>query len=354
MKIGILTWYFGYNYGAEAHSYALMKVLEKMGHDVRLIKYRPANSFKIDITSNLNITNRKKHPILLIRCLIRCLKFFIEKRRYNTTPRVKTSDDIKRLGLDYIVLGSDEILNVHHQIHDFIYYGVGLEDENCIFYAPSAGQTDSTENLPDKVKKSISFRQYISGRDYNTVKLLQKYTTNTVELVLDPTLLYEFNDFSFVPRQRNNYILIYAFSEWAEYKKQILDYAKKYRMEIVSIRRYYKWADYNYDMCSLNQWIGMFRNASLVFTDSFHGLIFAIKNRKDFVIVSRSDKVNKIQNLEQQFEIERPFLDVGISIESYIKEYPINYDVIEKQVESLRVKSINYLYDALKANARGC
>ena len=60
MKIGILTWYFGYNYGAEAHSYALMKVLEKMGHDVRLIKYRPANSFKIDITSNLNITNRKK------------------------------------------------------------------------------------------------------------------------------------------------------------------------------------------------------------------------------------------------------------------------------------------------------
>ena len=226
MKIGILTWYFGFNYGAEAHSFALMKTIEELGHDVKLIRYRPSNSLKIDITSNLNVTNGKRHPIILLRCMIRCLKFAIGKKRYRQTRKVRNSEDIRELGLDCVILGSDEILNIHHQIHDSIYYGVGLEDVNCVYYAPSAGQTYYTESLPDEDINSIRLREYVSGRDYNTVNLLQKYSNRDVQLVLDPTLLYDFSHITHAPAGIDRYILIYAFSEWAEYKDQIVKYAK--------------------------------------------------------------------------------------------------------------------------------
>lgn len=41
MKVGILTWYRGANYGARAQSYALQQILKGMGYEVYMIDYRP-------------------------------------------------------------------------------------------------------------------------------------------------------------------------------------------------------------------------------------------------------------------------------------------------------------------------
>lgn len=353
MKIGILTWFFGYNYGAEAHSYALMRTLQKMGFEVEMINYRPKGSLKIDITSNLSFTSRKKHPVLLMRCLIRCFKFAKGKNKFKISRKVRNARNIKDLKYDVVILGSDEILNIHHQIYDNIYYGVGMEDMNCIFYAPSAGQTDAQEILPGENIHSISQIRYLSGRDYNTVNLLQKYSDKKVSLVADPTLIYDFSNVQIAPNNIGKYMLIYTFSEWAEYKDIILEYAKKYNLKVISIRRYYSWSDKSYDMLDLNHWLGMFTEASIVFTDSFHGLIFALKNHKEFVIVSRSDKVNKIVNLKQECGINRPFLDTQTSIEDYLNIYPIDYEKINENIAATVEQSINYLNDAFHHAVKG-
>lgn len=351
MKVGILTWFFGYNYGAEAHSYALMKTIQHMGHDVELIDYRPRGSIKIDITSNMNVTNRKKHPFLLCRCLIRCIKFGYGKKRYNKSKKVRNAKEIEDLKYDVVILGSDEILNVKHQIHDKIYYGVGLEKVNCIFYAPSAGQTNTDEWISEEYIQSIKLKKFLSGRDFNTVSLLQKYSDKSVELVADPTLLYDFSEITVMPKQIDNYILIYAFSEWGEYKKNICEYARKYNLKIVSIRRYYSWVDYSFDMLDLNHWLGMFIKAKIVFTDSFHGLIFAIKNHKEFIVVSREDKVNKIVNFEEECGIYRPFMNRDISIDTYLKMYPIDYSIIDSNLQSIVDNSFDYLRKAILEEA---
>lgn len=41
MKIGILTFYFCYNYGAMLQAFALKVFLTRMGHDVYFIDYKP-------------------------------------------------------------------------------------------------------------------------------------------------------------------------------------------------------------------------------------------------------------------------------------------------------------------------
>ena len=58
MRISILTWYFAYNYGAKAHSYALMRVIEGLGHSCEMIQYIPNKSLRVQIRSNINYANR--------------------------------------------------------------------------------------------------------------------------------------------------------------------------------------------------------------------------------------------------------------------------------------------------------
>lgn len=41
MKIGILTFHWATNYGAVLQCYALQSYLESMGHDVKVINYKP-------------------------------------------------------------------------------------------------------------------------------------------------------------------------------------------------------------------------------------------------------------------------------------------------------------------------
>lgn len=41
MKIGIVTFHTALNYGAFSQTYALQKTLEKLGHEVEIIDYRP-------------------------------------------------------------------------------------------------------------------------------------------------------------------------------------------------------------------------------------------------------------------------------------------------------------------------
>lgn len=46
MKIGILTWYFGINYGARAHSLALYQTVRNLGYDCEFIQYTSSNTIK--------------------------------------------------------------------------------------------------------------------------------------------------------------------------------------------------------------------------------------------------------------------------------------------------------------------
>lgn len=53
MKIGILTWYSACNYGARAHSYALRKTVESLGHECIMVAFRPTNEKRVNFRSNV-------------------------------------------------------------------------------------------------------------------------------------------------------------------------------------------------------------------------------------------------------------------------------------------------------------
>lgn len=64
-----------------------------------------------------------------------------------------TAEQINKLGLDTIIVGSDEVWNYNDSKSvSPVKFGEGLTCKNLISYAPSAGNS-SIENLPDFAKK---------------------------------------------------------------------------------------------------------------------------------------------------------------------------------------------------------
>ena len=92
------------------------------------------------------------------------------------------------------------------------------------------------------------------------------------------------------------------------------------------------------------EWIGLFSNAEIIVTDSFHGCCFSILFNKKFK-VCLTDGVTRIYNLLNMFELESCLIkkDTNFKIQDNI-----NWNKVNNLLEFQRNKSINILKRMLK------
>lgn len=345
LKIGILTWYSACNYGARAHSYALRKTVESLGHECIMVAFRPVNEKHVNIRANAAINHIYLHPHRLIKAYSRCQIFEKQISMNPVSSQVYSGADIDKLGLDLLILGSDEIFNIAHPTFDPIYYGVGVENTPIITYAPSSGQYDVNQNLPEDMKRSLERIRALSARDQHTVAFIYNNIRRKAEIVADPTILYDF-DLEYVEPRWSKYLLIYAFDSWNEYKDQITKYAHDQELAILSLGQHRSWVDVNYDLATVPEWLGAFKYADCVITDSFHGTVFAAKYHKPFCLLGRSDKLNKINDFLTDSGIDRAYYSSDIALSEYFSKI-IDFDDVDKNLKYLKERSVKYLKDAI-------
>lgn len=346
MRIGIMTYFYGANYGAKAQSYALQHVIENMGHECIMVNYRPKGYAKLNLLMNLNVLHLKKHPILTARCLLRAMRFRKVTNQYKQSARLSSSKEIDELGLDTIVFGSDAIFNASHKSFDTAYMGVGIQKTRKVAYAPSCENLDPECELSEACRNSLKGFAELSVRDQNTQRLLKNNIDKDVIRVVDPTLLYSFSEIVSDWNEKD-YILIYTFSDWKQYSPQFQEFARSKGCKLISIGKYLDWADKSYDAADFRQWISAFRDAKYVLTDSFHGLVFSIKNKKEIILCSREDKKAKVESLLIDAGIERRFFSGGESVEEYLSDTPIDYSNATSKLNSMITQSIVYLKKCL-------
>lgn len=344
MKVGILTWFYGSNYGAKAQSYALQQVLTNLGNDVSMVNFRTENYEKVNVWMNYTYPRYKYHPFRWFECYNRNKKLISFNESYNLSKLVNTANEINSLDLDAIIFGSDAIFNKTHPFFNDIYMGVGITTKK-IAYSPSCENLDPNCKLTGEEYRALEQFASLAVRDVNTQKLLKNNCGMETKIALDPTLLYDFKEID-AKWDYRNYLLIYSFSAWDEYADRIKDFAQEKNLKILSVGRYCDWADINVADASFEQWIVSFKFANYVFTDSFHGAVFSIKNNKEMILVSREDKKAKIQSLLDDFAINKKFYS-GEIIEDYLDDNRIDYTNSIKILDSKRNDSINYLKEAL-------
>lgn len=341
MRIGILTWFSAYNYGARAQAHALLHVLCEMGYQCEFINFEPKGFKKYSRKGNLNCWYPYRRWIKALRCYIRCYKYEKDLRNVPCSKKVEDAAQIDDLGYDLLVIGSDSILNMNHEMFHPVYYGVGIKRTPYIFYAPSCESMMESELLSPLLKEGIYNAKAISVRDSNSKKIIEKNTGICAEVLLDPTFLYEYTaEKQFKYR---DYILLYSFSNWGRYSGEIRRYAKENKLKIISLGRYCPWADISLDMCSVRQWIQAYNEAQIVVTDSFHGTVFAIKNRKQLVVLARDDKKTKIREMLKTCGVLHNTFYEGGNLQQYLKENRINYNEVYQVLDVLKKDSLNYL-----------
>lgn len=352
MKIGILTHHTVVNFGAFLQAYALQESVKKLRPDatVEIINYIPIKHFLINSLGwFLWYKNRKnwKNWANIFR-----LPFTLKRERskhMNLSKKCYSANAIAGLGYDLIIVGSDEVWNYSDSKSvNRIKFGHGIDVARLVAYAPSAGNSD-IGNVPEIVSSGINKFSFVSGRDSLTVRLAEKITGKKVVQVLDPTFLYK------LPTEPNpylkdrEYILFYYCEHLPEnIKTQIFNYAKAHDIEILGAGD----SDKDYERCTVNmtpfQWIEMFRHAKYVFTGTFHGAVFSILNRRQFMVyLTNKGRIAKVGALLENLDIRNRMIDSKYVFDPEKQEEKIDYDEVQKTIDCKREISIQYLKEAL-------
>lgn len=352
-KIIIVTVYNSENCGSFLQAYAMKSIIEKFGFEVAFYK-----------RNTLGTSHSWAHHLPSIIKNLVCLNFqgikfawqpwfLFEKATKIFKVCERKSRFYKEAGT--VLLGSDTIWNFdvsYFREKANIYLGKVFKEKHVISYAASAGNT-SSEKFGEIIKENGGLDNIACFlvRDVHTKKLVQNETNQMVEIVTDPTLLLNKEDYlRLVPNEKIGfkYILLYYFGEPDEQlRSTIQDYAKKRNLRTVSLLRHRQWCDYSIPADPAKA-ILYFNNAEAVITNTFHGCALSMIFEKAFA-VHEEGKI-KVSNLLTQYDQQKRLFINSSDIYDLLDN---SYKIINNdKFDSVRKQSLELLHKALKVDDR--
>ena len=340
-----MTVYNSENCGSFWQAYALGKYIEMMGHNVTYLKRSCiGTSHDIRKTIEFSVKAIVKGRIGRVRRYIRTYRSF-EKAIQNFPVREDIESDV-----DYVIYGSDtiwELSDSYFYRKRNIYWGnTAPKGVKKISYAPSIANT--MENVFEEEKEFLNCLDTFSGisvRDDYSYETLKKYTKNEIDVVCDPTLLMDkfFYENFITQKVHQQFLLVYWFGIIPNsVMRQIQEIARSKNLKIVSFGESLRDADTKLEFDPF-LFVSYYSTANYVITNTFHGTIFSIIFRKQFIVAATGKK--KILELLKKFKLEQRNTDNNM-YEKINEE--IRYFEVEKILDDYRNESKEFLNKALK------
>ena len=363
MKIALLNLPFDNNYGGNLQRYALMTVLQRMGHDVthiflrqyyKLPWYKALKEFPLRIIRkyivgrNLEVFWEWKYNIIDNELSDKALPFY--EKYIKHTVAITDKREIASIcanAYDAYFVGSDQVWreDMTRQLGIENYFLGFVNDSSAkkIAYAVSLGS--SAANFSSKLLPRLSelYGKFtaVSYRENSAKSIFDGYgwCHPKPELVLDPTLLLNAEEYEllFKENEVSDYTsgktYCYILDQNEQVQQLITEISKKNNNDciidgIADIDNY----------TSIPQCLFNIRNASLIITDSYHGTVFSIIFHKPFVFLGNERRGNT-------------------RVESLFSTLCINYDglnpvfcgeTVYQRIEYMKKKSIMFLNNNLK------
>lgn len=305
MKISVNTTFsyikFNLNYGSALQIFALQKYLIQRGHDVALLRdYRANPKFILKRIKYIRYVRGFCAKAKALSALQKFVKKYIKlsKRGYFTyRSLVKHCPDA-----DCHIAGSDQIW---HSANNFRYLTYVPDDKLKLSYAPSFGRAVISDKMKDEIRPYLKRLDGISVREASGVKIVQSIGFEAVH-VLDPTLLLNWEQYPYEDVGESNYYYCYFLnlSDKTDVPfDQIKDLSQKEHFKLyvtapLNYPMFYE-RDQGYQLLfpRVEKWLGLYKNAECIFTNTYHGLLFCIIFKKSFVFF--------VQNGSSSVENER-------------------------------------------------
>lgn len=234
-----------------------------------------------------------------------------------------------------------------------------MENKKKIAYAASRG-VFFAENERDEEQffHYINDIDRIGVREESLKDYIEGGTGREASMVLDPVMLNErsFYDEIAVKPEVEGYLFVYYVMEKAQDTlDQALTYARAHNLKIVEVTdrplprgRLANVSDveviYRYDV-GIEEWLGYFKYADVVFTNSFHASCFSILFEKEFFVGSRNG--DKVTNVLNQFGLANRRFNRDTDLLQN-PPAPIDYAIVNSILTEKRSESAAWILGAIK------
>lgn len=376
--VGIVTIVKVNNYGAELQAFALQRKLCLMGYRAEVIdylfyKHRDFVREKVSRPFYHYPFGKRVKEFLLpqwekLRCSVyagharkRRERFRLFHERFTDFSAV-TYTSYSRLyaappQYDVYCVGSDQVWNPNCYTSLNPYFlTFSPAGRRRISYASSFGVEALPEDAEAHYREGLSGLDAVSVRERTGVRIVEKLTGKRAQLVVDPTLLLDRNEWNRVANVSRvpdgAYILLYVLKDSRYITRLAEALAAKNGWSIVRICKNAYRQDAAggriHDILDAgpDEFVGLFSKARLVLTNSFHGTVFSLLFQKDFYTILKAGKDN---NSRQTDLLSAVGLDRrGVYEGAFAPQPSVDYAAVQQRIDSMREASERFLYNAIE------
>lgn len=302
-KIGLITLYGNFNMGNKLQHYAAMQLYRALGHDVVTLNHPEA---KPPLMQRVKLP--LKAVLLRVNPNLRCIQNYkrdIQRRRLfldfsNSYLIPAETVSIKRISpklkgrYDFFSVGSDQVWhNWSGKPEELDFFFLKFADKRqrlCL--SPSFGLERLPEEWESVYREGLNGFPRLSCREASGVELIRALTGRDAALLPDPTMTLPVGDWARLERKPSyplpeRYVLSYMLGEIRlETIEAVSRCARLSGADVVNVNdnktAYYAGT-------GPREFLYLIRHACLVCTNSFHGTVFSILFRRNFVCFDRED-----------------------------------------------------------------
>lgn len=348
-KIAIITLIGWVNYGNRLQNYSLQNFLENnFDIDVKTIQYPVYSQNKIShrrkIIRIVNFVSTYRTFLSQVR--FTKLREFDKYIKYDKNYYIFSDTDKLNCKYDYFIVGSDQVWNCDDNFRSYLL--PNIDKSKKISYAASIARTAIKTEEEYFFEKYLDTFKGVSVREQDSIETIQKFTKNEVNSHIDPVFLTSAKEWEQIEKSvsiagKKDYILeIFLSGKNQEYNDIIENISKKYGLKRINIFK---------KALRPEEFIYLIHNAKMVFTDSFHAVVFSIIFKRPFINLKRlcnDDMSLRFKNLEKIFNTKFITIDDlknNLDDNSLLEFKIINSDLI---IQKEKERSIEYFTEMFK------
>lgn len=340
---------FNLNYGSALQCYALQQYLKDRGHEPEHLRDYRAN------------------PILIIKRLknIKYFDLFCKKTKamFEMQRFIRKNLELSDRGffsdrglrehcpdVECHIVGSDQIW---HNTNSFRYLTYAPDDKLKLSYAASFGRANISESMKNTIGPWLNRFDGISVREKSAVRIVDSITNVGAVHVLDPTLLLDWERYPYKSTTLIDPGAHYCYCYFLNLKNtdsvaydniKSLVSEKNSSLYLTAPLNYPLFLGENLIFPSVEEWLGLYKNADCIFTNTYHGLLFCIIFKKRFVFfIQNSDQASENErfysllemlDLKSRVATERTLEEIRSIVDS-----PIDYDRVYGIIKEKRAET---------------
>ena len=388
-KIALVTCYFQPNFGSQLQAFATQMAFDKIGvenetiaidglkPEINKAKYKyflskifDINTVKDKMATVRKVLAKKRDPEYAENLATRYGMFAdFAKTKFRLSRQYNSKKELGQLAYEYaaFVVGSDQLWLPSNIAADYYTLNFVPNDVPKIALATSFGISKLPKKYGEKAGKFLKRIDYVSVREKSGQALVKQWADKEVPVVCDPTIMFTADEWikalnasGYGRRfaEGETYLFAYFLGNNPWEREMVKKVSYETGLKIVQLAHsdeYIKsdegFADYTPYKVGPKEFVELIRDAEYVFTDSFHCSVFSMLNHKKFFTFPRynnegSASTNgRLYSLLSLVKHETRIIRKGEVLDINV---PIDYQVIDKELDGLRQFTWDWLSDALK------